>query len=247
VGSQLLVVNVTSVATADPEATLQGPLYARLGVGAITDARGLSFPSYSQHGSLLGAIPRVPVGGSWTPNATAPAVVSVTALDTAVSHGFTSGDSIVVAFNVPLNVVPLSSVSPSLFQTNPPLPPGTGVWNANGRSLLLTFVSTQGIQLDLNDTAVRFNLSVLAAAGITTMDPSSLRSTSWGLLTGGSWGVVPSGAVAEVIDTDTFRVHVPVTLDARVEDAVPSLFKVSLVQDCEGATGVAGSAIGGLW
>ncbi len=58
---------------------------------------------------------------------------------------------------------------------------------------------------------------------------------------------VPVSPNPQVIDTDTFRVHVSVTLDARVEDAVPSLFKVSLVQDCEGATGVAGSAIGGLW
>ncbi len=70
-------------------------IFVRLAVGGVVDSRGLSFPSFSQHGAQTWAIPRVVLAGSFQPNSTAPSVVSVTALDTAVSHGFTSGDSIV--------------------------------------------------------------------------------------------------------------------------------------------------------
>jgi hypothetical protein len=208
--------------------------------GGIRALSGLSNASYSHHS--VASIPRVPLNGTFHSDSTPPSIVSVTAVDTGGSHGFTSGDSILLQFSVPLNVSAGDTADPPVFRTQPELPGSVAVtmrWGPDSQSALLTFVSTSGISLELNDTTNALLVSIPASLPsnllVYSLDKASLPCDSSVALSGGSWGIVPTDITNTVLDVDTFTVSIPVTFDARIQDQRPTAFKVTLLQDCAAA------------
>ena len=172
--------------------------------GAVIRSASGTVPAFGGASLLTApATGGVAIGGSFGPRP-APVIVTATAVDAAGTRGITTGDRLVVTFDVPTSMPPVGTVDEvdRVLRMSAALGCGyTGAWASRS---VLNVTITDAACADAAATAV--GALVVAVRGgegadVTTADRTSPPSTSVAVLSG-SWGAKPAPDIVAVVARD---------------------------------------------